>query len=468
MLLTQAKSDAVDAAPSSPRRVEIRALVRLGAPIAATQFFIMGMGLMDTIMAGHYATVHLAGVALGSNVLWPTFLLTAGFTMSITPIAAQLVGGGRTNEVGAVTRQGLMLAALASVPALLLVVYAEPIFPLFRIDPAATDIAVRYLRAAAFGLPAGICYILLRSASEGLGRTVGPMVIAGLALVLNGVLNYAFVYGKFGAPELGGEGCGWATAIMMWFELGAILVLTRFRYFRQTGLWQHLEGPNWPQMRRILKIGIPIGLSTFVGMVLFTVVSFLVGSLGVTAIAAHTVAGHINWATFVIPMSLGTAAGIRIGFCVGARDYRGAAEVARTAFVLSLGYAVVVSLLVVLLRYQVVAIYSDDAAVTSLAATLLFIVAIYQVFDDTQGTMAGALRGYKDTRAPMVYSMLGYWVLALPLGAALAFGWWRLPALGVYGFWLALLLGLAAVATAMAVRLYNTSRSPRRIAMLSR
>ena len=446
---------------------EVHALARLGTPIAATQFFIMGMGFMDTIMAGHYATVHLAGVALGSNVLWPVFLLLAGFTMSITPIAAQLVGGGRTAEVGIVIRQGLMLAAAASAPAVLLVLYAEPVFPIFRIDPAATGIAVDYLRAAAFGLPAGMCYILLRGASEGLGRTVGPMVIAGLALALNGVLNYAFVYGKFGAPELGGEGCGWATAIVMWFELGAILLLARFRYFRATGFWQRLTPPDRRQIARILKIGIPIGLSTFVGMVLFTVVSFLVGSLGVTAIAAHTVAGHINWATYVIPMSLGTAAGIRIGFYVGARDYRNAAQVARTAVVISLGYAIVVSLLLVLLRHEVVAIYSDDAAVTTLAASLIFILAIYQVFDDSQGTMAGALRGYKDTRAPMLYSMLGYWVLALPLGIALAFGWWRLPALGVYGFWVALSLGLAAVAVAMGVRLYRTGRDPRRIVRLS-
>ena len=449
------------------RRSEATALVRLGAPIAATQFFIMGMGFMDTAMAGHYASAHLAGVALGSNVLWPTFLLMAGFTLSVTPITAQLVGAGRTDETGRVFQHGLLMAALASVPAVLIVIYSKPLFALFAIDPEATDVAVRYLRAAAFGLPAGICYYLLRSASEGLGRTVGPMVIAGLALALNGFLNYTFIYGAFGAPELGGEGCGWATAIMMWFELAAILLLSRFRYFRETGLWKRIGRVDWRQIRHILKVGVPIALSSFVGMVLFTVVSFLVGSLGVTPVAAHSIAGHINWATFVVPMSLGTAAGIRVGFCVGAGDVRLAAKVVRTAFAMSLLYALAVSGLLVLLRNRVVAIYSDDAAVTSLAAALILIVALYQVFDDTQGTMAGALRGYKDTRAPMVYSLLGYWVLALPLGAALGFGWWSLPALGVYGFWLALCFGLAAVAVAMGVRLYNTSRSPERIARLS-
>ena len=442
--------------------------MRLGAPIAATQACIMGMGFMDTAMAGHYASVHLAGVALGSNVLWPTFLLFGGFTMSVTPIAAQLVGGGRTSEAGAMVRQALMLAAAASIPALAIILYVDPVFGWFGIDPATADIASRYLHAAAFGLPAGLCYILLRGASEGLGHTVGPMLIAALALALNAVLNYVLVYGAFGAPELGGEGCGWATAIVMWFELGCIALLARRPYFRKTGLWARFDGPNWRELRHILKVGVPIGLSSFVGMALFTIIGFLVASLGVYQMAAHTVAGHINWATFVIPMSLGTAAGIRIGFYVGAGNYRGAAKVARTAFLISLGYAVTVSVLLVLLREQVVTLYSNDEAVTGLAATLIFVVAFYQVFDDTQGTMAGALRGYKDTRAPMIYSLLGYWVLALPLGWALAFGLWGFPEWGVFGPWIALCVGLAAVAVAMGVRLYRTSRNPERIARLSR
>ncbi len=448
---------------------EIAALARLGTPMAATQFFIMAMGFLDTAMAGHYASVHLAGVALGGNVFWPVFMLLTGCTLSVTPIVAQLVGGGRTREAGVVIRHALLVGAAASILAILLVVNAQPLFALFDIDPAASDVADRYLRAAAFGLPAAMCYIVLRYASEGLGRTVGPMVIAGLALALNAVLNYAFIYGRFGAPELGGEGCGWATALVMWFELGAVLVLSRFRYFQETGLWRsRLRKPDWREIGRILKIGVPIGLSSFVGMGLFAMIGFLVGSLGVVSMAAHTIAGHINWATFVIPMSLGAAAGIRIGFCVGAQDLRGATRVARVAFSASLAYAVVVSTLLILLRHEVVAIYSSDPAVTALAATLILVVAVYQVFDDTQGAMAGALRGYKDTRAPMVYSLLGYWALALPLGMALCFGRWPFRELGVYGFWIALSVGLAVVAVAMAIRLHRTSSSPGRIAALAR
>lgn len=446
---------------------EARALFRLGAPMVGTQFFIMAMGFVDTAMAGHYAATHLAGVALGGNVLWPVYMTLTGCTMSVTPIIAQLVGAKRTSESGAVLRQGLYVALGASILAVALVTNAAPVFAFFGIDSAASDIADRYLKAAAFGLPAAMCYILLRFGSEGLGHTVGPMVIAGVVLVLNAVLNYAFVYGHFGAPELGGVGCGWATAIVMWIELAAILVLARFRYFRRTGLWERLERPRLVEIKRILKIGIPIGISSFVGMALFSLIGFFVGSLGVVPLGAHTIAGHINWATYVIPMSLGSAAGIRIGFYVGAGEIPKAARVARVALSISVTYAVVISATLVLLRHQAVALYTNDVDVLALAGSLILLIALYQIFDVTQGTMAGALRGYKDTRAPMLYALGGYWLLALPLGIVLGFGKLGMPDLGVFGFWAGLAAGLAVVAVAMGARLYRTANNPVRIARLA-
>ena len=449
---------------------EARALLRLGAPIALTQFFIMAMGFLDTAMAGHYAAVHQAGVGLGGYVLWPTFMLLAGCTMSVTPMVAQMMGAGRSSETGRVVQQGLIVGAVGSVLAVVAVVNGGVLFAAAGVDAATADVGERYLKAAAFGLPPVMIYMVLRHGAEGLGRTVGPMIIAALALTLNAVLNYAFIYGRFGAPELGGEGCGWATAIVMWFELGAIVLLWRRRPFRATGLWQRAEHGRAAEVYigRILKIGVPIGLSSFVGMGLYAAVGILIGGLGVVPVAAHNIAGHINWATFVAPMALGSAAGIRIGFHVGGGDLAGAARVARTALLLSIGYAVTVSVALVLARNVVVLVYSNDAAVIGVAATLILFIAVYQIFDDAQATMAGSLRGYKDTRVPMIYSVVGYWLLAFPVGLALGYGWGEVPELGVYGFWIGLSVGLAAVAVAMGLRLLSTSRNEERIAVLSR
>ena len=441
---------------------EIRELGRLGLPIVATQFFIMAMGFLDTAMAGHYASVDLAGVALGGNILWPVFMLLSGLNMALTPMAAHLRGEKNIRKIGELARQGLWLAVFASVLTIVIITNAAPIFEWFGVDTGAAEIGTRYLDAVAWGIPGVMLYVTIRYVCEGLGHTVEPMLIAGSALIINGFLNYILIYGKFGIPEMGGEGCGWATALTMWFELIIITTLLFKSWFRETGIIDRFEWLHLDNIKSIIQVGLPIGLTVFLEMAIFSVIGLLVGSLGVTALAAHSIAGNINWATYVIPMSLGSAASIRVGFFVGTRDFNRARQVAKTAFVLSLGYAFFASAVLVLGRELIPGIYTDDPAVFTIASSLLIIVAIYQIADCTQATMVGALRGYKDTRLPMIFSFFGYWVLSLPLGSALAFGYFG-PAYGVYGFWSGMAFGLSLVCLLMGHRLYKTSTDDKRI-----
>jgi MATE family multidrug resistance protein len=436
--------------------------------MAATQFFIMAMGFLDVAMAGRYESVHLAGVALGGTVMWPVFMLTSGFTLALTPIVAQLRGESKPGNAGVKIRQAMWLALFSSILCILIMINAGPLFDLAGVDPEAADIAVRYLQAAAWGLPAVQFYVILRYTSEGLGKTLPPMLIAGTALPLNAVLNYLLIYGEFGAPEMGGVGCGWATTIVWWAELALMSLFLKSEYFKATNFTERFDLPRWEDMRGILKIGVPIGLTTFLGMAFFSLVGLLVASLGVVPLAGNSIAGNVSWATYVIPMALGSAASIRVGYYVGANEYSRAAFVARIAFIVSLGYAFFVSALLILARHQIVSLYSNEQEVLNLAASLLIFIALYQLFDDTQATMAGSLRGYKDTRAPLVFSLVGYWVLGLPLGAAFGFGWFGLAAQGVAGFWLGMTIGLALVAVCMGIRLRATSVNFERISTFAR
>jgi MATE family multidrug resistance protein len=255
--------------------------------------------------------------------------------------------------------------------------------------------------------------------------------------------------------------------MVWWVELMMMMWVIRRPYYRATGL---LTRFNWPRLREIgsiLKVGIPIGITMFVEMAVYSVIGFLIARIGVTELAAHSIAGNLNWMTYVIPMSLGSAASIRVGFYVGARNTQGARQAAATAFFISLGYALLVSALLVLLRLHLVGIYTNDAAVIAVAANLMIFIAAYQIVDDTQATMVGALRGYKDTRVPMLYSLFGYWLIALPLGVVLASGLLPLPPLGVYGYWGAMTFGLLLVALMVGVRLWRTSRNDSRIARLA-
>ena len=446
---------------------ELNVLLRLSAPMIATQFFIMGMGFVDTAMSGQYSSLDLAGVAIGGVILWPLFMLFAGVLTALTPMVSQHVGGGRRLAVGALIQQGIWVAMIFGVILFLLVRISEPLLILFDVAPEAVSIAMAYLKAASWGCPAVMLYVTLRYACEGLGQTLLPMLIAGTTLPINAGLNYVLIYGLFGAPELGGEGCGWATAITMWFELGVMLLVIRRPWLRNTGLFERVLKPKLATIKSILQVGLPIGMTMFLEMTVFSLVSLLVGSIGIAAIGANTIGGNLNWFVFVIPMALGSAASIRVGYHVGAKDYALAAKVARLSVLISATYAFLASLVLVLGREVLPRIYTSDPAVLALTAEVLLIVATYQFFDCTQATMIGALRGYKDTQYPMIISIIGYWLIALPVGTILGWGLmgWNL---GVLGFWIGLGCGVGFVALFAIVRLYRTSRDVDRIARFSR
>jgi len=456
-------SSAILAGTTPSFSAAIRPVISLGWPMILTQLFIMGTGFVDTVMAGRYSATDLAAVSLAGSVLWPAFMLLTGITMALSPITSQLRGGGKTSAVGYQVRQGLWLCLGSATLLVTILLNADALFARADIEPEVARIASDYLKAVSWGIPPIILYVALRHTSEGLGVTRPPMLIAGSVLPLNALLNYAFVYGNWGAPELGGAGCGWATAIVFWIEFGLMMVVVRMRHFRATGLFAAFDAPNLSVMADILKLGVPIGIAIFLEMAMFAVVSFLIAALGVIPMAAHSIAGNLNWLTYVIPMSMGSAAGIRIGFLVGSNDLKAARITAGAVLKFATVYALVVSVLLIIFRVGLVQVYTTDVQVIEMAAALLIIIAVYQLVDDTQAVMIGSLRGYKDTTMPMVFSLVGYWVLALPLGYGLATGMFADEALGVYGYWLGITAGLAMVAILVGLRLRALSADPEKI-----
>ncbi len=428
-----------------------------------TQLCIMATGFLDTAMAGRYSSVDLAGISIAGNILWPLFVLLSGITMALTPIVSQMRGRRTVDAAGPTIAQGLWVTLITSTILIVALTQCEPLLAIMQLDPAMIRVAMDYLHAVAWGIPAVTAYVALRHACEGLGEPRPPMRIAAAVLPINALLNYGFIYGRWGLPELGGEGCGWATAIVFWLQLLLMIRVVRQPLFRQTGLLSRFHRPDWHSVRRILRLGIPIGLAGFTGMTLFAVISLLIGRMGVTELAAHSIVGNINWLTYVLPMGLGAAASIRVGYFVGADDLDAARHSAFSAYRFALGYAVVVSLALVLCRHILIAIYTEDTSVATLAAGLILFVAVYQIFDDTQAVGVGALRGYKDTRTPMWIELFGYWCIALPLGYILADRYASVLPSGTYGYWIGLTAGLAVVATLISVRLYRTSCNPARI-----
>ena len=445
----------------------LRPVAVLGWPMVLTQLFIMGTGFIDTAMAGHYGAVDLAGVAVGGNFMWPLFFLATGVSMALMPITSQLHGANRVAEVGHQLRQSLWLCLINSVFLIAALQYATHIFLYAGIDAQTAQIAGDYLYGLSWGIPPVIFYISFRYVLEGLGHTRPPMIIAASILPLNALFNYVLIYGKFGFPELGGVGCGYATAMVFWIELAFMLLVLRKPYFRATQFFANFEGPRLQTMGKIFKLGLPIALTVFLEMALFGVITLFIAKIGVTEMAAHSIAGNLNWMTYVIPMAMGNAASIRIGFLIGRDELDAARDTGWAMLKFAIGYALTISVLLVALRYSLVSVYTTDAAVTAVAVVLLLFIAVYQIVDDTQAVLVSALRGYKDTAVPMVISLISYWLLALPLGYALAEGLLGNAPLGVYGYWTGLTLSLAVVAVGAGLRLRYISNNYLRIRQLS-
>ncbi len=438
-------------------RLEFKALTSLALPMIVTQLSQMGMGVADAIMAGRVSPADLAGVALGGNLFWPLMLFMSGVIMALTPAVSQLHGARREAEVAAVVRQALWLALVGGGIAFLLLGYSEAALVFVGVDPAAIPIAVDYIDALRWGMPPVLGYFTLRYLCEGMSWTTPAMAIALVALVLKVPLNLLFIHGAFGFPGLGGAGCGWSSALVMWFELAAMLVVVSATRMRRIGLFSSFSRPDPREIMRLVRLGLPIGATMFFEMAIFSLMTLLIGRLGVDAVAAHQIASNVGGITYMIPMSVGMAATIRVGFNVGAGNLVRARVAGTVAIGSSLFFALLAGSVVLLFRDAIPLLYTNDPGVLKVATQLLLLIAIYQIFDDGQATIIGVLRGYKDTRIPLIVTLLAYWAFSLPVGAVLGFGLGT-PALGVSGFWLGLILGLVLVAIVLGARFVWLSR----------
>jgi MATE family multidrug resistance protein len=433
-------------------RTEVSALLKLGTPIAIAQTLQIGMQVIDTVMVGRFAAADLAGIALAASLIMPFMVMLTGVLHAVTPITAQLFGAGAVQQVGASVRQGVWLAVLVSTLLMLIVANIDVVLPWFGVTPDVAQTARGYMHAVLWGYPAAALFLLLRKTFEGLGRTRPAMVIAALMLLLNIPLNYAFIYGEFGAPRLGGIGAGVATAIVMWLQFLLILLVTQRPTYRAARLWRGSWRIDHAQIVELARVGIPIGLKTFGAVGVFALVTLLVAPFGAASVAAGSIGGNIATVIFMVPNGLGMAATIRIGHAIGAGQPELARDAGSSAVILCTIYAVCVTAALIAFRIDLAMLYSHSPQVVALTAHLLIFVAIYQLMDSIQEPAVGALRGYKDTRVPMVIALSGYWLVGLPIAAVFGYGWFTPDTKGVHGFWIGLAAGELYVAILMNLR----------------
>jgi len=445
---------------------ELFALLTLAAPIMIGQLAVTAMGFVDAVMAGRVGPRDLAAVALGNSIWVPVFLLMTGILLATTPKVAQHFGAGRHAEIGPLVRQALWLGLLvSSLAAALLTLGSRPVLLWMEVDAELIAPSLGYLYGIAAGFPAVALYHVLRCFSDGLGLTRPSMVLALLGLLLNIPLNYVLIYGHLGFPALGGEGCGWASGAVMWFMLlGMLFWVRRAPGYQACGLFAAFDRPRGEPIRRLLGIGLPIGIAVFAESSIFAVIALLIGSLGAAVVAGHQIALNLSSLVFMIPYSLSMAITVRVGQALGRGAPRDARFSAGVGIATALGYSCLSASLMLLARHELAGIYTADAEVIGVAATLLVYAALFQFSDAIQVSCAGALRGYQDTRITMLMTLFAYWGIGLPVGYGLGLSDWFGAPRGPSGLWQGLVAGLTVAAAMLVLRLQSSARRHIRLA----
>ncbi|SCC52407.1 MdtK family multidrug efflux MATE transporter [Kosakonia oryziphila] len=441
---------------------EARQLLALAVPVIFAQVAQTSMGFVDTVMAGGYSATDMAAVAIGTSIWLPAILFGHGLLLALTPVIAQLNGSGRRDRIAHQIGQGFWLAGAVSILVMVVLWNAGHIIrAMNNIDPELANKAVGYLRALLWGVPGYLFFQVLRNQCEGLARTKPGMVMGFLGLLVNIPVNYIFIYGHFGMPELGGIGCGVATASVYWVMFICMRVwVKRARVMRDIQQNQRFAKPDMDVLKRQTQLGMPIALALFFEVTLFAVVALLVSPLGIVDVAGHQIALNFSSLMFVLPMSLGAAVTIRVGFRLGQGSTIDAQIAARTGLIVGICMAVVTAIFTVLLREQIALLYNDNPQVVALASHLMLLAAIYQISDSIQVIGSGVLRGYKDTRSIFFITFTAYWVLGLPSGYILALTDLVVPGMGPAGFWMGFIIGLTSAAILMMLRMRFLQSQP--------
>jgi MATE family multidrug resistance protein len=441
-------------------RTELLELLLLAGPVVAAQLAQMSMGFVDTVMVGRLGPEALAGVALGNTTFFFLLIVCSGVIVAVGPMVSQAYGAGEHDPIGRSVRQGLWLGVALAVPAVLLLRNVAPLWRLAGQPEATIQISQAYLDAIAWGFLPFLWFVALRSFVEAVSRPWPVTYITFGAVALNIGANYVLMFGKLGAPRLGLVGTGWASTLVFWFMLLALGAFVHSqRRFRTYRLFERLGTPDGATFRELFRIGWPIGIQHGIEAGLFMITALMIGALGATPLAAHQIAIQCAAFTFMVPLGIGIATSVRVGQAAGRGDVLRVRWAGTGGVALASAFMLCAALAFWLIPEPIVGLYVDldapvNADVVRLAVSLLGIAAVFQLFDGVQVAAAGALRGLKDTRVPMIIAFCTYWLVGLSTGYifGLRMDW------GARGLWWGLVLGLAAAALLLSLRFARRTR----------
>lgn len=427
---------------------ETGSLMRVAGPIILSQLGAIGMNTMDTLMVGPLGAEALAAAGLGTALHTVMLMVSTGMLMGMGPLISQAFGAGERPEARKVLVQGMWLAGFASLPLMALNFIGAPLARAFDQPPAVAGLVGGYMGALAWGVPGLLLFMALRQYLEGLGRTKPAMVITFLGLGANFIGNQIFIYGVEGlVPAMGVVGAGWSTTLVRWTMLASMVAYVMAQpdlHPLQDAPWR----PDRRRLRRIVVIGAPTGVQVGLEVGLFSFAAVMMGWFGTVELGTHQVTINLAATTFMVALGTSIAGSIRVGRHVGARNAAAVRRAVIVTYAVAMGFMGLCALLFLAWPEPLLRLYTKDPAIVALGRELLFMAAVFQLFDGAQVAGVSVLRGAADTRVPMVLALLAYWVVGAPSAWLLGFR----TELGPVGVWAGLSLGLAVAAVLLLYR----------------
>ena len=455
MALTHASESSHVASPARgslrsfrPGRAQLEELIRIAVPVVVVQVGIMLMGVVDTVMVGHVSPRDLAAVALGNLYFFTCAIFGLGILYALDPVVSQAVGAGDEDTIARSVQRATLLAIGLGLLSSLAMAPAGPVFRLLRQPLDVIPVGQGYVHASLAGIVPFFLFIVLRLTLQAMGRVAPIVVTVVVANLANLFFNWTLIYGHLGLPALGAVGAGWASTLARWFMLLLLLAISwpvMVRHLRPL----RVEIFRVTPLRALLGVGLPIGMQLALEFGAFAAIGVLMGWLGTVAMAGHQVAINLASLTFMVPLGIAQATAVLVGRAVGREDPPAARRAAGAGLGAGALFMACMAITLLVAPGPLARLYSDDPEVLAVAAALLPLAGLFQVFDGLQVVASAVLRGVADTRVPMVVNVLGFWICGMPISLLLGF---RLGA-GPVGLWWGLVAGLAAVAVFLLARI---------------
>ncbi len=436
--------------------VRLRRLLDVMIPILITQTAIMAMNFCDSAMSGHAGAVHLAGTAIGGNLWMPVMASLNGILLGSMPIIAHLLGRGERQNIGRVVRHTMLLATAFSLLLLVVgVLFLDRLLGTFGLEPQVHYIAKMYIAAIGVGVLPFFLSTALRALVDTSGYTGITMKIYLLALPVNAFLNYCLIFGKFGAPALGGIGAGLATGITYWLEFFIFVwVVHKLPAFAPLRIFTDKFKFDIAQLRENLSLGVPMGMAIFMEASIFGVIAIFIAKFGTVIIAAHQAAMSFTSLLYMVPLSFSMSLTIVVGVEAGARRFGEALRYSLLGIACNITVAVLLTIFVLFDREFIAGLYTSEPVIIRQTIGFLFYAMFFQVMDATAAPIQGILRGYKDVKATFWAGLAAYWLICLPLGCYFDY----YMHFGPSSYWLSLDIGLLCAVLFLGGRFWYLQR----------